>query len=93
MRYRRLGSTGLDVSAIGLGTWQFSGEWGKNFTQEEVSELVGRAGELGANLIDTAECYGDHLAEALVGRAIAGERDRWVLATKFGHRFHRGRPP
>ena len=88
MRYRRLGSTGLDVSVIGLGTWQFSGEWGKNFTQGEVDALIARAGELGVNLIDTAECYGDHLAESLVGRAIAADRERWVVATKFGHRFH-----
>ena len=88
MRYRRLGSTGLEVSVIGLGTWQFGGEWGKDFTQPEVDALIGRAGELGVNLIDTAECYGDHLAESLVGRAIAADRDRWVVATKFGHRFH-----
>jgi myo-inositol catabolism protein IolS len=88
MRYRRLGSTGLEVSVIGLGTWQFSGEWGKLFSQPEVDELIGRAGELGVNLIDTAECYGDHLAESLVGHAIAGDRERWVVATKFGHRFH-----
>jgi myo-inositol catabolism protein IolS len=88
MRYRRLGSTGLEVSVIGLGTWQFGGEWGRDFTQPEVDALVGRAGELGMNLIDTAECYGDHLAESLVGRAIAADRDRWVVATKFGHRFH-----
>ena len=88
MRYRRLGSTDLEVSVIGLGTWQFGGEWGKQFTQSEVDALLGRASELGINLIDTAECYGDHLAESLVGRAIASDRDRWVLATKFGHRFH-----
>jgi aryl-alcohol dehydrogenase-like predicted oxidoreductase len=88
MRYRRLGSTGLGVSVIGLGTWQFSGEWGKNFTQGEVDALIARAGELGVNLIDTAECYGDHLAEELVGHAIAADRERWVVATKFGHRFH-----
>jgi aryl-alcohol dehydrogenase-like predicted oxidoreductase len=43
------------------------------------------------NLIDTAECYGDHLAETLVGRAITGRRDRWIVATKFGHRFHADR--
>jgi len=88
MRYRRLGGTGLQVSVIGLGTWQFGGEWGKDFTQSEVDQLTGRAGELGVNLIDTAECYGDHLAEALVGRAIRRDRDRWIVATKFGHRFH-----
>ncbi|MGH3369443.1 MAG: aldo/keto reductase, partial [Nocardioidaceae bacterium] len=64
------------------------GEWGKHFTQRGVDALVGRAGELGVNLLDTAECYGDHLAESLVGRAIAAERERWVVATKLGHRFH-----
>src|SRR5215831_2959281 len=81
MRYRRLGGTGLQVSVIGLGTWQFGGEWGKDFTQSEVDQLTGRAGELGVNLIDTAECYGDRLAEALVGRAIRRDRDRWIVAT------------
>lgn len=88
MRYRRLGATELEVSVVGVGTWQFGGEWGKDFTQGEVDALIGRARELGINLIDTAECYGDHLAEALVGRAIAADRERWVVATKFGHRFH-----
>jgi myo-inositol catabolism protein IolS len=91
MRFRRLGDTGLNVSVIGLGTWQFSGEWGKHFTQPDVDALIGRAGELGVNLIDTAECYGDHLAESLVGRAIAADRERWLVATKFGHRFHADR--
>ena len=91
MRYRRLGATGLEVSVVGLGTWQLSGEWGKTFTQGEVDELVARAGELGVNLIDTAECYGDHLAESLVGRAIATNREAWLVATKFGHRFHADR--
>ena len=42
----------------------------------------------GINLIDTAECYGDHLSEQLVGRAIERDRERWVLATKFGHKYH-----
>jgi aryl-alcohol dehydrogenase-like predicted oxidoreductase len=88
MRYHRLGSTGLAVSVIGLGTWQLGGEWGRQFTRPEVAALVARTGELGVNLIDTAECYGDHLAESLVGHAIAADRARWVVATKFGHRFH-----
>jgi aryl-alcohol dehydrogenase-like predicted oxidoreductase len=91
MKYRELGRTGLSVSVVGLGTWQLGGEWGKRFGQAEVDALVGRAHELGINLIDTAECYGDHLAEALIGRAIAGHRDDWILATKFGHRFHEDR--
>jgi aryl-alcohol dehydrogenase-like predicted oxidoreductase len=88
MRYRRLGKTRLEVSVIGVGTWQFSGEWGRGYEQAEVSAIVDRARELGLNLIDTAECYGDHLAEELVGTAIRDDREHWVVATKFGHRFH-----
>jgi aryl-alcohol dehydrogenase-like predicted oxidoreductase len=88
MKYRRLGSTGLVVSVVGVGTWQLSGEWGRRFTQPEVDRLLGRAHELGVNLIDTAECYGDHLAEALIGGAIHRHQEDWVVATKFGHRFH-----
>jgi aryl-alcohol dehydrogenase-like predicted oxidoreductase len=88
MKYRRLGKTGLQVSVIGVGTWQLGGEWGKTFTQAEADAILARAGELGINLIDTAECYGDHLSERFVGRAIKGSRSQWVLATKFGHRFN-----
>lgn len=88
MKYRRLGKTGLRVSVIGVGTWQFGGEWGKDFQQAEVDAIFAKAAELGVNLIDTAECYGDHLAEELVGRAIQGQREKWVLATKFGHKFN-----
>lgn len=87
MKYRRLGSTGIKVSVIGVGTWQLGGEWGKTFAQEEVDRMLGRAGELGINLIDTAECYGDHLSEALIGKAIQGKRRDWIVATKFGHKF------
>ena len=88
MKYRRLGTTGLRVSVIGVGTWQLGGEWGRRFTQGEVDELLGRARTLGVNLVDTAECYGDHLAEALIGPAIHHHREDWVVATKFGHQFH-----
>jgi aryl-alcohol dehydrogenase-like predicted oxidoreductase len=88
MKVRRLGRTGLKVSVIGVGTWQLGGEWGRRFTQPEVDRLLGRARELGVNLVDTAECCGDHLAEALIGGAIHQQRDDWVVATKFGHRFH-----
>ena len=88
MKYRRLGRTGLAVSVVGVGTWQLSGEWGQTFTQQEVDRLLGRARELGVNLVDSAECYGDHLAEALIGAAIRHRREDWVIATKFGHRFH-----
>lgn len=85
MKYRRLGRTGLEVSVVGLGTWQLSGVWGKQFDQAEVNAMFARARDLGINFVDTAECYGDHLAERLLGGAIAGERERWIVATKFGH--------
>ena len=91
MKYRILGSTGLRLSVVGLGTWQFGGEWGKAFEQDEVDAMFRRARELGVNLIDTAECYGDHLSEEFIGKAlqnIGGPREDWVLATKFGHKFH-----
>lgn len=88
MKYRKLGKTNLEVSVIGVGTWQFGGEWGKNFSQQEVDLMLNRAKELGINLIDTAECYGDHLSELLIGKAIEQDRQDWILATKFGHHFH-----
>jgi aryl-alcohol dehydrogenase-like predicted oxidoreductase len=88
MKYRRLGKTNLNVSVIGIGTWQFGGEWGKEFTQAEVDAMFDAAREAGLNLIDTAECYGDHTSEAFIGKAIARDRDKWIVATKFGHKFH-----
>ena len=87
MKYRRLGKTELTVSVVGVGTWQFGGDWGKTFTQSEVDAMLSRAKELGINLIDTAECYGaEHLSETLIGRFLARQRrEDWVVATKFGH--------
>src|SRR6266508_2792571 len=59
-----------------LVTWSPSGEWGRRFTQHEVDQLLARARAraLGVNLLDTAECYGDHLTEALIGAASAVRR-------------------
>jgi aryl-alcohol dehydrogenase-like predicted oxidoreductase len=89
MRYRTLGSTGLRVSVIGVGTWQFGGEWGRQFSQPDVDAILGQAEESGINLIDTAECYGDHLSESLIGDYLKRHnRSRWVVATKFGHHFN-----
>ena len=89
MFYRTLGRTGLRVSVVGVGTWQFGGEWGQDFTQTEVDAILGAAHDCGINFLDTAECYGDHLSERFIGAALAGRRDRWIIATKFGHHFHR----
>lgn len=89
MRYRTLGSTGLKVSVVGVGTWQFGGEWGRAYVQRDADELFDAARDCGINLIDTAECYGDHESERLIGGAIERDRDRWIVASKFGHKFHR----
>ena len=88
MKYRRLGKTNLRVSVIGLGTWQFGGEWGKTFSQAEADAIFDAGRRFGINLIDTAECYGDHTSESLIGSAIARDRGDWIIATKFGHKFH-----
>lgn len=77
------------MSVVGVGTWQFGGEWGRTYSQQEADGILNRARELGINLIDTAECYGDHLSESLIGESIRRNRGDWILATKFGHRFHR----
>jgi aryl-alcohol dehydrogenase-like predicted oxidoreductase len=90
MRYRILGETGLRVSVIGIGTWQLGGEWGRVFSQSEADAIFEEGAAAGINLIDTAECYGDHTAEKLVGEYLARhDRSRWIVATKFGHRFRK----
>ena len=61
---------------VGFGTWQFGGEWGRHFAQPEVDAPLRRAKELGINLIDTAECYGDHRSESLIGQAIQNGSQR-----------------
>ncbi len=88
MERRALGNQGLQVSAMGLGCMGMSEFYG---THQEIEEGVGesiatihRALELGVDFLDTADMYGPHTNEELVGRAIRDRRDRVVLATKFG---------
>ena len=86
MRYRRLGKTDMKVSAVGLGTYQFGGRWGKTFTKKEAADIIATARDSGITLLDTAPCYGmNHLAETLVGEAVVSSRSHWIIATKFGH--------
>ncbi|HEY1789241.1 MAG TPA: aldo/keto reductase [Verrucomicrobiae bacterium] len=87
MNYRILGKTSLNASVISLGTHQFSGEWAKAFSPQEVESILGRASELGINVIDAAECYGDHAVEDVIGASIKSNRAKWILATKFGHAY------
>jgi aryl-alcohol dehydrogenase-like predicted oxidoreductase len=85
MNQRRLGSSDLQVGAIGLGCMGMS--WGYSASERDDDRSVAvihRAIDLGVTLIDTADVYGPFLNEELVGRALAGRRDDVVLATKGG---------
>ncbi len=83
MKTRRLGSAGPTVSALALGCMGMTDFYGKRDETEAIA-TIGRAIELGADFLDTADMYGPHTNEELVGRAIKGKRDKVFLATKFG---------
>jgi aryl-alcohol dehydrogenase-like predicted oxidoreductase len=83
---RKLGTQGLEVSALGLGCMGMSQSYGVPDDRESVATLH-RALELGVTFLDTAEAYGPFSNEELLGRALKGRRDGVVLATKFGFRF------
>ena len=84
MHQRALGSQGLTVSAEGLGCMGMSAFYGP-FDDVESTATLHRALELGVTFFDTADVYGPHTNERLVGRALAAHRDEVVLATKFGN--------
>lgn len=79
------------MSVIGLGTHQFSGDWAKEFSDADVKVILDRAQELGINFLDTAECYGFHTVESLIGNSIKDRRKDWIVATKFGHVYVEGK--
>jgi aryl-alcohol dehydrogenase-like predicted oxidoreductase len=83
MKRRTLGSQGLEVSAEGLGCMGMTWAYGSG-DERSGEETIQRALELGVSFLDTAEIYGPYTNEELVGRAIAGHRDEFELATKFG---------
>jgi aryl-alcohol dehydrogenase (NADP+) len=83
MRYRVLGSSGLRVSELSLGTMMFGGPT----DEAQARRIVDHATESGVNFIDTADVYADGRSEAIVGPAIKARRDRWVLATKVAQQM------
>jgi methylglyoxal reductase len=85
---REIGSTGIEASAIGLGTWAIGGwMWGGTDERQSIAAIQASLDE-GVSLIDTAPAYGKGLAEEIVGKATSGRRDKVVLATKCGLVWH-----
>src|ERR1039458_4309178 len=93
METRKLGKSGLEVSAIGLGCMGLSFGFGPATDTNDAIALIRAAAERGVTFFDTAECYGPFTNEEVVGEALAPIRDSVVIATKFGFEdgdSHRG---
>jgi aryl-alcohol dehydrogenase-like predicted oxidoreductase len=86
MQKRKLGNSGLEVSAIGLGCMGLNFSYGHSLSREDAIALIRAAVERGVTFFDTAEMYGPFTNEKIVGEALAPFRDQVVIATKFG--FH-----
>src|ERR1039458_6067790 len=84
MQKRKLGNSGLEVSALGLGCMGMSFSYGPPKDKQEMTSLLRAAVERGITFFDTAEVYGPFLNEELVGEALAPFRGQVVIATKFG---------
>jgi aryl-alcohol dehydrogenase-like predicted oxidoreductase len=80
---RTLGKTGIEVSEIGLGLWAAGGHWGPTDDEASMSG-IDAALDAGVNFYDTADVYGDGHSEKLLGRAMKGRRDKFVVASKLG---------
>jgi len=91
MQKRKLGKSGLEVSALGLGCMGMSFGYGPAQDEQEMISVIRAAVDLGITFFDTAEAYGPNTNEVLVGKALAPVRDRVVIATKFGFHFADGK--
>src|SRR5512140_1525090 len=87
MQKRRLGKSGLEVSALGLGCMSMSAGYGPSADKKEMIALIRSAVDMGVTFFDTAESYGPFTNEALVGEALEPVRERVIIATKFGFQF------
>lgn len=83
MRYRLLGPSGLKVSELCLGTMTFGTDWGWGADEAECGRIVAAYRDAGGNFLDTASNYTNGSSERIVGELTAGDRDRWVIATKY----------
>src|SRR6476620_2864876 len=91
MKTRKLGTSNLEVSALGLGCMGLSTMYGPAVDTQEGVKLIRAAVDLGVTFFDTAEIYGPFTNEELIGEALAPVRDRVVIATKFGFKIENGK--
>ncbi|MGZ3756014.1 MAG: aldo/keto reductase [Mucilaginibacter sp.] len=91
MKYRKLGNSALEVSAIGLGCMGMSYAYGEIPDRKAMIALIHAAVDRGVTFFDTAEMYGPYVNEELVGEALAPYRDKVVIATKFGIKMQDGK--
>ena len=87
---RKLGTSGLEVSSIGLGCMGMSFGYGTIADEKEMISLIRSAFESGVTFFDTAEVYGPYINEELVGEALEPFKGEVVIATKFGFNFQDG---
>lgn len=92
MRYKLLGTSGLRVSEICLGTMSFGGAWGFGADEKESHRVLGAYAEAGGNFVDAANKYQEGQSEEIVGSFLGSERDRWVVATKYSLTMRSGDP-
>src|SRR6187401_3554670 len=88
---RKLGNSGLEVSALGLGCMGMSWSYGAPKDKQEMIKLLQAAVERGVTFFDTAEVYGPYTNEELVGEALAPFKNEVVIATKFGFNIQDGK--
>jgi aryl-alcohol dehydrogenase-like predicted oxidoreductase len=83
MHYRKFGSTGFKVSEVGLGTWQFGGDWG-DIAEQDARAILKSALECGINFFDTADVYGSGRSETFIGSFLQDVKEKVFVATKLG---------
>lgn len=88
MKYRRLGKTDLNVSEIGLGTWQVGGKWGSGFDNNNADTIINAAIDEGINFIDTADVYENGLSETAIGRVLKTRKENIYVASKCGRQIN-----
>jgi aryl-alcohol dehydrogenase-like predicted oxidoreductase len=88
MQFRQLGKTGMNISAISIGTWQVGGKWGSDFDHANADTILNMAIDSGINFIDTADVYSDGESEKAVGRIVRSRSEKIYVATKCGRQLN-----